>query len=89
MRCDQFEESIALHLSGEISQELGGEFAQHRAACPHCAALLQEQIRADRLLRASLSAQPVNPLAVKDRVWRKIDSPWWSRVLRMRTERIR
>ncbi|HXJ41119.1 MAG TPA: zf-HC2 domain-containing protein, partial [Bryobacteraceae bacterium] len=85
MRCDQFEEAIALRLSGEISQELGNEFAQHLAACSHCAALLKEQIRADQLLRASLSAQPVNPLAVKDRVWRKIDTPWWSDVLRMRT----
>ncbi|WP_321477526.1 hypothetical protein [uncultured Paludibaculum sp.] len=81
MECERFEELTSLHLSGELTTEQDEEYNRHRSGCRTCAALLNEQIRADHLLRTSLAEVPVQAETLQERVRRKIDGPAWRGLL--------
>jgi len=67
MNCLQFDESIALYLYDELSEEQRAGFETHLAACAQCGARLEETRRLHRVLSERPSPQPTPELLVQCR----------------------
>src|SRR4029453_1637831 len=75
----------SLYLSDELDAVRRREFDQHLAGCPTCASLLERQVRADDLLRSSLTTLPVPTAAVRSRVSARLQAvPWWRQIFQTR-----
>jgi len=89
MRCAEFDELNAAYVSGELDTRRQQAFEEHLATCAACASLLQEQLRVDTLLRASLTSSVVRTSAVKNRVRAAMAVvPWWRRLVETRSVQV-
>src|SRR5215471_364887 len=85
MRCNEFDDLVSVYLSDELDTAGRREFDQHIAGCPPCASLLERQVRADDLLRSSLTTLPLPTAAVRSRVSARIQAaPWWRQIFQTR-----
>lgn len=85
MRCDEMNELASSYLSEGLEAARRREFDDHLAGCPACVSLLEQQLRADDLLRSSLTMSPVRAAVVQNHVRARLHAaPWWRHVFQAR-----
>jgi len=84
MNCSDVLEVAPLYLTGELDSAHAKKFEAHLATCPACARELGQQQAVDRLLRASLLAEPVDSQRVERSVRQLVAHADAPRVLRNR-----